>query len=362
MDIENVIKKIIDRNFSTYEQERLTVLNALMGNIDILMNSADLWFGERIPEEYSRVIRSLFSLSAFLLEKKQNSLEVDKIDKYQEICIYSFLKQFVSELKNILDFGEMHIIASDEDREMLVRTSASILRESFYNIFFSVYPFMKTDSSCKITLVKSRLNISIEFTFDKLAPAFPGVAEIKKNVYTYRQGDLDKIGIGIDSAIVSLRSSGSIVRVNELPYKDRFSLTIMFPALDFYTGLERIRRDNAATEIHTREGDLILSINDPFMKLFLTDALHEFGYNVLTINPGDSAINAAGGSFKAMIIEYSREISSEIENLLDAGLAVRVKILICNHNDSIQELYLEDTVKIIKPFNIEELIDLIENG
>ncbi len=362
MDIENIIRKIVDRNFSTYEQERLTVLNALMGNIDILMNSADEWFGEKIPEEYSRVIRSLFSLSAFLLEKKQNSLEVSRIDKYQEICIYSFLKQFVSELKNILDFGDMHIIASEEDQEMLVRTSSSILRESFYNIFFSVYPFMKTNSSCRISLVKSRLNISIEFSFDKLSPAFPGVSEIKKNVYTYRQGDFDKIGIGIDSAIVSLRSSGAIVRVNELPYKDRFSLTVMFPALDFYTGLERIRRDNSTTEVHIHEGDIILFISDPFMKLFLTDALHECGYNVLSIVPGDPVVNASGMIFKAMIIEYSKETASEIENFAGAGLAVALKIIICNQNDSINEQFLADTVKIIKPFNIEELIDRIENG
>jgi hypothetical protein len=127
MDLEKIIKKIVDKNFSTYEQERLTVLNALLGNIDILMNKADGWFGTNIPEEYSRVIRSLFSLSAFLLEKKHSSFEVSRIDKYQEISIHQFLTQFVNELKNILDLGEMNISAADVEHELIIRTSEIII-------------------------------------------------------------------------------------------------------------------------------------------------------------------------------------------------------------------------------------------
>lgn len=361
MDLENIIKKIVEKNFSTYEQERLTVLNALLGNIDILMNKADGWFGSDIPEEYSRVIRSLFSLSAFLLEKKHSSFEVSKIDKYQEICIHQFLIQFVNELKNILDLGEMNISTAEVEHELLIRTSEIILRDAFYNIFFSIYPFMKKDSSCLINLNENKLNISIEFTFEKLSPVFPGATEIKKNIYSYRHGEQDKIGIGIDSAIVSLRSAGAIIRINELPFKDRFSLSIMFPALEFYTGLEHIRESNLHTVNGKYEGEILINISDPFMKLFITDTLHESGYNVIPVSDNDFHLNSFSGSLKAYILEYDASQPHNAESLLTESKVNYKKIIICSENDIIRVPQIKNIEIIIKPFNIEELIERIEN-
>lgn len=362
MDIENIIRKIVDKNFSTYEQERLTVLNALLGNIDILMNRADGWFGKNIPEEYSRVIRSLFSLSAFLLEKKHSSFEVSKVEKYQEISIHTFLTQFVNELRNILDFGEMNISTTDDKHELIIRTSEIILRDAFYNIFFSVYPFMKQDSSCLINLTENSLNIAVEFIFEKLSPSFPGATEIKKNIYSYRHGELDKIGIGIDSAIVSLRSAGAIVRINELPFKDRFSLSIMFPALDFYTGLEHVRGSDSKTDSSRYAGEIIVQISDPFMKLFISDTLHEYGYSVIPVSSTAQSLNTVYGSIKALIIEHDDEITGQIETLITAYPYSFKKLIICNEKDEINKPLLDGFTKVIKPFNIEELIDRIENG
>lgn len=361
MDIENIIKKIVDKNFSTYEQERLTVLNALLGNVDILMNSADGWFGKNIPEEYSRVIRSLFSLSAFLLEKKHSNFEVSRVEKYQEISLYLFTTQFVNELKNILDFGEMSISPADEKNDLIIRTSEIILRDAFYNIFFSVYPFMKQDSSCHINLSENRLNITVEFSFERLSRTFPGASEIKKNIFSYRHGELDKIGIGIDSAIVSLRSAGAIVRINELSSKDRFSLSIMFPALDFYTGLEHVR-SNSKVDCSLYSGEVVLRISDPFMKLFITDTLHEYGYSVMPFSGNDPLLNSAYGSIKALIVEHDDEIPDQIETLITGCPCSFKKILICNENDETVKPYLNDFTRVIKPFNIEELVNRIENG
>ncbi|HOP29125.1 MAG TPA: hypothetical protein PKZ64_06115 [Spirochaetota bacterium] len=362
MDLENIIKKIVDKNFSTYEQERLTVLNALLGNIDILMNKADGWFGDDIPEEYSRVIRSLFSLSAFLLEKKHSSFEISRIDKYQEINIHQFLTQFVNELKNILDLGEMNISAVDAGHEPVIRTSEVILRDAFYNIFFSVYPFMKKDSSCMINLNENRLNISIEFIFEKLSPIFPGATEIKKNIYSYRHGDLDKIGIGIDSATDNLRNAGAIVRINELPFKDRFSLSIMFPALEFYTGLEHIREHSQQGDSRKYDGDIAIHIADPFMKLFITDTLHECGYNVIQIPDNELNLHSLSGGLKAFIIEYDTAYPENTKALISINNLNFKKIVICSENDIISTASIAEFTKIIKPFNIEELIDRIENG
>jgi len=360
MDIENIIKKIVDKNFSTYEQERLTVLNALLGNIDILMNKSDDWFGKDIPEEYSRVIRSLFSLSAFLLEKKHSSFEVSKIDKHQDISIHQFLTQFVHELENILDLGDMKISAIETEHELLIRTSEIILRDAFYNIFFSIYPFMKRDSSCLININENKLNISIEFNFEKLAAAFPGAGEIKKNIYAYRHGELDKIGIGIDSAIVSLRSTGAIVRINELPFQDRFSLSIMFPALEFYSGLEHVRGNSSHNEFNKYEGEIAINITDPFMKLFISDTLNECGYKVITIP--DFGLNNITGSIKAFILEYDSFHPEQADTITSVLTGNSKKIIICGENDKLNSQQIHDYIKIIKPFNIEELIDRIENG
>ncbi len=359
MDIESIIKKIVDKNFSIYEQERLTVLNALLGNLDILMNKSDQWFGKSVPEEYSRVIRSLFSLSAFLLEKKNQGLELSKIEKYHDISIYDFLNQFVNELKYILDLGEMKISSVDNKEALLIRSSEVLLRDAFYNIFFSVYPFMKKDSSCLINLVESRLNISVEFFFENLSPVFPGASEIKKNIYSYRQGNIDKIGIGIDSAIVNLRNAGVIIRLNELQFKDSFSMTLMFPALDFYSGLEHVRGADIKPDNQIYSGDILLQINDPFLKLFITDTLHEHGYSITSISSDDVLVNPPSESLKALVIEYNEETIGLIAN---NNISTLKKIMICNGNELNNKPGLETFVRIYKPFNIEELIEHIENG
>jgi len=362
MDIEELIKKIVDKNFSIYEQERFTVLNALMGNIDILMNRTEEWFGRDIPEEFSRVIRSLFSLSAFLLEKRNSSFEISKIKNLHEFNIHDFLSQFVNELKNILDLGEMKIISDNEKNEFIIRSSEYILREAFYNIFFSIYPFMQHDSSCVIRLDENKINIAVEFIFDKLSKSFPGPSEIKKNIYTYSQGKEDKIGIGIDSAIISLRNAGVILKTNELISKEKFSLTIMFPALDFYTDIEHVRAGNKNNNSIIYGGEIFLNINDPFMKLVITDTLHELGYSITYFSSSD--FNAAGLTdiVKAIVIDYNndnQELIKKLENISKKDLKI---IIICNENDIIDNPFLKYFMLIIKPFNVEDLIDRIENG
>jgi len=361
MDIEELIKKIIDKNFSIYEQERFTVLNALMGNIDILMDKTDEWFGKDIPEEFSRVIRSLFSLSAFLLEKRNSSFEISKIKNLHEFNIHDFLSQFVNELKNILDLGEMKIISDNREGEYMIRSSEFILREAFYNIFFSLYPFMKRDSSCVIKLEENRINIAVEFIFDKLLKSFPGPSEIKKNIYTYRHGEEDKIGIGIDSAIVSLRNAGAVLKINELISKEKFSLTIMFPALDFYADIEHVRAGNKKSNSVLYGGEIFLNINDPFMRLVITDTLHELGYSITHFVSSEFTTSDLTDLVKAVVLEYNTDnqvLIKKLENTSKKDLKI---IIICNENDLVDNPFLKYFMLIIKPFNVEDLIERIEN-
>jgi hypothetical protein len=78
----------------------------------------------------------------------------------------------------------------------------------------------------------------------------------------------------------------------------------MFPALEFYTGLEHIRGNDIQGDISKYEGEELIK-SQPF-------------------------------TFK--------------------------KIIICSENDIITNSPVINFIKIIKPFNIEELIDRIENG
>ena len=50
---------------------RKSVAANIRGNVDILMNKSRDWFGSDVPEEYERVIRSLFTVAAFLIEKQK---------------------------------------------------------------------------------------------------------------------------------------------------------------------------------------------------------------------------------------------------------------------------------------------------
>jgi len=360
MDIDSIIQKIVEKKLSTYEQERLTVLNAIMGNIDIMMNKSDEWFGKDIPEEYSRVIRSLFSLSAFLLEKKSNKFEVSKIDNHNEINLTDFMKQIIGELNNILDFGEMKISSQSAKNDLIIKFSEIVLKEAVYNIFFSVYPFMINNSLCIINLSESSINISAEFLFDNLSSSYPGASELKKNIYTYVQGNYEKLGIGIETAISSLRAAGSIVKVNELQYRDKFSLSIMFPLPDFYKDIESIRITEYKSHLNRYSGEIALTIHDPFLKLFITDILNEYGYSIKHVEYSDIVSCLQSETIKAIIIEFHESLMENMESLNVSSTRPFKRIMIFDEKDDKNGSCFKTFTSIIKPFNIDDIIEKIE--
>lgn len=357
LDIESLIKKIVDRNFSTYEQERITLLNAILGNIDILISKTEEWFGKNIPDEYIKVIRSLFYLSSYILEKRHSSLTPVKIEKKQDIDIVRLLHEYAKAFETIMGNVIFTISTPGSNFNEKIFFSESVLKEAFFNIFFSLYPFMQNESRCNIHIYSQNLNIVVELFFVNLCSYFPGTSEIKKNLFNYKYGEYERIGIGIDMAISSLKAGGASVRISEIPSEGTCHIALTFPTTTFYSAIEEIKLSQT-TSRDTSTGKILISMEDNFMRMFLSDIFKERGYTVCEINLSNIASEIQNRLAKALIIEYSN-FSAEIWSVLEQS-SHRV-IILCSEKDYIDNSISERFIVIRKPFSMEEIFEKIES-
>ena len=130
IDYDGIIKKSLEQIFHNIDQERTTVMNAVTGNVDILMNKSKEWFGGNVPEEYQRVIRSLSTLTSFLVEKRKNSDNLSIIKIQDHIRLSVVIRQIVNELMEILDYGSLSVSIEFEGEEPPILTSEQLLKES----------------------------------------------------------------------------------------------------------------------------------------------------------------------------------------------------------------------------------------
>ena len=363
IDYDSIIKKSLEQIYHSIDQERTTVMNAVTGNVDILMNKSDEWFGSNVPEEYKRVIKSLFTLTSFLVEKRKNSHDLSIIKIEDQIKLSVVIRQIVCELMEILDYGTLTVTADFTDDDPLILTSEQVLKESVYNIFFSLYPFMNKDSSCDIVLKKDNYNVSAYFHFKKLKESFPGHNEIKKRLFSYKQNNEEKIGIGIDSAIDSLRNIGSIVKVDSLSIPTLFSMNVIFSTVDFMDQIENIRKINSGKILKRGRGTVLAVVNDPMMRLLLSDVISENGYELTIVSVDEFKKMEAISGYKNIIFDFNNE-------LISAGRFIE-KIVKTNYNLILihgeKDTHADDGIfvsfrKFRKPFNVDDIIDYIESN
>lgn len=362
IDYDSIIKKSLEQIFHDIDQERTTVISAVTGNVDILMNKSKDWFGSNVPEEYQRVIRSLFTLTAFLVEKRKNSDNLSIIKIQDHIRLSVVIKQIVRELMEIFDYGSLSVSIEFEGEEPSILTSEQLLKESIYNIFFSLYPFMNKDSSCDIVLKKDNYNVSAGFHFNKLKESFPGHGEIKKRIFSYNQNNEEKIGIGIDSAISSLRTIGSVVRVDTLSMATLFSMSIMFPTTEFMDQVERIREVNSSKTIKRDKGTVLAVVNDPMMRLLLSDVIAESGYKLSIVSVKDFKNLTDFSCYKTLVFDFTNELFTAGDYIKKINNSNYHLVLIHGEKDSdADDEIFSYFKKLKKPFNVDSIIDFIES-
>ncbi len=359
-DVEKIIEKTLKQIFLNYDQERLTVINALMSNVDILLNNSEAWFGEDSPDEYKRVTKSLLKLSNFLVGNRNNYEVMTSVSEKSSIILKPVIEIIIRELMDILDYSEISVKTLLSDDETKIITSGTILKESIYNIFFSLYPFMKDDSKCDISISKDNFNITVDFDFKNLNEFFPGSAELKKRLFTYVHNGEEKIGIGIDSAVNSLRNTGAVIKIQALNRTAVFSLTVQFPSIEFYDHISEIRNSEKVMLDKKNDGTILAVIEDPMMHLLLDDFVEENGLVLQVINLIELNGVKDFSAFNAVIFDYSLEIFNYpdiIENLSKSKMKL---ILIHGKNDSRAEgEFFSSFNKLMKPFNIDDIVKLL---
>jgi len=362
IDYDSIIKKSLEQIFHNIDQERTTVVNAVTGNVDILVKKADEWFGADAPEEYLRVIRSLFTLSTFLVEKQRNNDELSIIKIKDKIKLSLVIKQIIRELMEIFDYGALNIAPDFEGEEPFILTSEQVLKESIYSIFFSLYPFMKKESSCDIKIRKENNNIIAEFHFKKLTESFPGHSEIKKRIFSYNQNNVEKIGIGIDSAINTLRSIGSIIKTDSLSISTLFTMSITFPTVDFMDQVEKIRELNSSKIAAMGKGAVLAIVNDPMMRLLLNDLIGENGYSLNIVSVDDFKSITGLSQYKTLIFDLCSELysASDLIKKINPDNFNLILIHGAKYVSADDEIF-SSFRKFKKPFNVDDIIDYIKS-
>jgi|GEM_PF-990297 len=360
-DLNKILKKHLDKIFVTLDQERMTVINAIMGNIDILIENSEKWFGEDNPDEFNRVVRSLFTVANFLVENQKDFDDILSVTEKKKINIESFFELIMKGLISILNYSEYKITSKLDDDSLNVFTSENVLKESVYNIFFSLYPFMKDNSHCEILIENDHFNVIVTLNFYNLTSGFPGPDIIKKRLFTYAANGEEKINIGVEPAMSSLRSIGSIVKVNDLNHEDEFTISIKFPRVELFKTLQQ----NKALSVDDKAKDEIicLSFDDPMMKLLIEDAVRDSGYFIKSLKISEILENIESCSnITGVILEYIDGMNDNddfFQFLFDKGIKV---IMIYGESINIDEFtFSKNTHNIQKPFYIENIIQILED-
>lgn len=215
VDIDNLIKQALKKMTEQQALRRITLLNILHINIDILIQNASEWFGDEIPEGFRQVINSMMALTTSFLEGEVDFDDMLFEQSPEVVDVATVLNSISNEMNTLFGFADSRISIEAENNFQLIAPRKNLTRE-LYHILLAVTPFMEEESRCRINVSENYSNVVISLEFYDLNDKFPGTTSLKKAFYTYQTGESAKVGMGINAAITSLKEMGAQVSVKYL--------------------------------------------------------------------------------------------------------------------------------------------------
>ncbi len=363
MKIGEAVEESVKKFTAEIEQRRIIFQSVLNENIDILLHNSENWFGKETPEEYKKVLHSLFALAnSFMLEEYDYELKPGDARKTR-FELNKVILDLFSDFKSTFKFGNYNL-ERDKNVKYEILAPREQVRKALYNILISLYPFFRDSSLCEIKIRKEYSNIITEISFNDLTDSFPGAVKMQRIFFPYITGRRYSIGIGIYSAITGLKDAGAQVNIPNFNETGNFKITISFPTIEFLDSLNDVRSQEILHDRRkSKSGEILISSSDFILEMVLTEFLTENGYSINRVDLSNIETLENSHTYKAFIIDIEHLVkrSIEIKEFIELSAGFKLNIIIYGSDDEIaEELLKSGCIVMKKPIEVEEIIRILE--
>ncbi len=302
-DLDRVIKQALKKLTEQQALRRMTLMNILHINIDMLINNAFHWFDGEIPEEFQQVINSLMTLTTSFLEEEVNFESMVSEKTPEVVDVATVLTSISNEMNTLFGFADSRISIEAEDNFQLMAPPKELARE-LYHILLAMTPFMEEESRCRMEVTENYSNVIISFSFFDLRENFPGTASIRKAFYSYQTGESRKVGMGLNTTINALRDMGARVDVRFLQGGNSIIVEVAFPSLSFMETVREIREENRGDEDALPGGEeIIIVVQDRIIEMLLDEIFRKKGFIVSRMTLEKLKENSWSPGLKGIVID-----------------------------------------------------------
>ncbi len=361
--IENIIQQSIKNLIYEYELMNSTFLQVLHMNIDQLAFNSEKWFGQSVPEEYKKVLNSLVTLSYLYFDRQKEMSKSLVEQKYEEIELTAILRDITDDVQSLLSLSRIDISASAPDP--YIKTSRQTFRDSILNIFLSLNNFLGDDSHCEILLYEEYSSVKIDLSFRNLKKNVPDVSKLMKIFYSYYEDGQYHIGIGLSSALDSLRSIGGVVSIDGLQGSSALTLRLSFPSATMIKTIEEMRKEEENASRQEEKGHVVLCVEDIIIEMVLLETLQDSGYSVEKLSLFNMSSMAPIFQDKPLIADINavNQVFDSFEAFLQAFSRSQMILIIYGSDDIIDTSVQRDNLLLIpKPFDVETILRLLDTG
>jgi len=362
INIEQVIQNSIKRYTEDETLKRVTLLNILHLNIDILLLKMHDWFGDDIPDEYKKVINSLTTLTTSFLEEDLKIEDIIIENKVEKVHLATLINDVSTEFNRLFGFGDSKISFEADDNYYLIAPRKELTR-ALYGILLSSYSFMGNATECSIKVLENPSNVVIEIVFSDLIDSFPGVDRIQKVFFSYKYDENKRIGVGVHSSISKLKELGANVKIKNLQGGNSFKITILFPSINFLKTIDEVRsRQVLEGAIEKKSGNIILMVEDYIVEMVLAERFKDTGYNILRCDATKLKNYKDLKDLKGIIIDFSY-IQNNFNNLDDFLKIIpdyKKLLILYSEEDNEKDIVtkkIKGLITLKKPIEVEKIIN-----
>lgn len=364
MDIEDIIKKSIDKLNHDIELRNSLYVNIIHRNIDALVENSPRWFPDSVPKEFIEILNSLINLSIIFADRARKSTELIFEKSYQEFYPEEVLEGIKHDFIEMLTFKSFTI---ESEPDITIITSRQIFKDSLYHIFFCISQFITDSSTCNVSICLAQASHVIRIQYLDLAPTLPDirtllrlffVSDNKKNSSVYT--DMN-IRVGLNIAVENIRRIGGIIHIEYAGDKaPGLEVKISFPSKELLNTINDVRKYAFHQHQKSRSGTVVLSLLDKMTELLISESMQDAGYSIEIESISKIKLMPGIEGVAAVIVDANNIMQhfQDVDKFL-SQLPERKIIIIYKKTKPVSKENAHVSFVSI-PFEIDRLLELIE--
>ncbi|MFW5752273.1 MAG: hypothetical protein ACOCW8_02925, partial [bacterium] len=333
-------------------------------NLEEMQKSSRQWFGDNIPEDFSRYFKAINSAIYKYLEQSHNIEDFITDIALESIEPIALIRDVVNEYS--IMWGIDNVQISEEESDTIVKSSENIFRDSITQLFLVLSQFWEEDTTCKITSASDRSNVHLKIRVNNIAEEAMDTKKLSRIAYSYYVGDDFVIRLGLLTPLENLRNTGAMVKVSSDKNRKELIIIISYPSIEFLNTINSVRNTadrQLKSSSEKRSGNLFIDIDDSIIAMVMVEELRESGYDIRDVSPDEKISEEEVREAKAYIIEYSRVLSKYgTLGRFRANVPSNLRSVLIYGSDDI--LTIDCDCKHIyflkKPFDVDDVRVLVE--